>query len=136
MGRSGTGFNNVPKKSNTIKSIKTGEEITDIIEYANKTPENKIEVKNNINKIVNDELVEIKKNDVIIGEKLDTTNILEKNKIINDIISPEKIETPKTEFKVGDVIIIDNKGTTAKITRKGFFNKADVEKGQYFVELQ
>jgi hypothetical protein len=134
MGRSGTGFNNVPKKSNTIKSIKTGEEITDIIEYANKTPENKIEVKNNINKIVNDELVEIKKNDVIIGEKLDTTNILEKNKIINDIISPEKIETPKTEFKVGDVIIIDNKGTTAKITRKGFFNKADVEKGQYFVE--
>ena len=134
MGRSGTGFNNVPKKSNTIKSIKTGEEITDIIEYANKTPENKIEVKNNINKIVNDELVEIKKNDVIIGEKLDTTNILEKNKIINDIISPEKVETPKTEFKVGDVIIIDNKGTTAKITKKGFFNKADVEKGQYFVE--
>jgi hypothetical protein len=134
MGRSGTGFNNVPKKSNTIKSIKTGEEITDIIEYANKTPENKIEVKNNINKIVNDELVEIKKNDVIIGEKLDTTNILEKNKIINDIISPEKIETPKTEFKVGDVIIIDNKGTTAKITEQGFFNKTDVEKGQYFVE--
>jgi predicted RNA methylase len=87
MGRSGTGFNNVPKKSNTIKSIKTGEEITDIIEYANKTPENKIEVKNNINKIVNDELVEIKKNDVIIGEKLDTANNLEKNKIINEIVS-------------------------------------------------
>jgi len=42
MGRSGTGFTNVPKKTNTIKSIKTGEEITDVIEYANKSLENKI----------------------------------------------------------------------------------------------
>ena len=41
---------------------------------------------------------------------------------------------PKTEFKVGDVIRIDNKGTTAKITRQGFFDKTDMEKGQYFVE--
>jgi hypothetical protein len=98
MGRSGTGFNNVPKKSNTIKSIKTGEEITDIIEYANKTPENKIEVKNNINKIVNDELVEIKKNDVIVGEKINTANKLDQDNLVNEIVSPkEKIsEQPKT----------------------------------------
>jgi hypothetical protein len=87
MGRSGTGFNNVPKKSNTIKSIKTGEEITDIIEYANKTPENKIEVKNNINKIVNDELVEIKKNDVIVGEKINTANKLDQDNLVNEIVS-------------------------------------------------
>lgn len=133
MGRSGS-FTTIPGKKNTIKSKKTNEEITDVFIYANKSPENKLEVKKNIEKIIDNELTEIKKNDVIIGEKLDTTNILEKNKIINDIISPEKVETPKTEFKVGDVIIIDNKGTTAKITRKGFINKADIEKGQYFVE--
>ena len=136
MGRSGTGFNNVPKKTNTIKSIKTGEEITDVIEYANKSLENKIEVKKNINKIVDDELTQIKKNDVIVGEKINTANKLDQDNLVNEIVSPkEKIsEQPKTEFKVGDVIKIDNKGTTAKITRKGFFNKADVEKGQYFVE--
>ena len=98
MGRSGTGFNNVPKKTNTIKSIKTGEEITDIIEYANKSPENKIEVKKNINKIINDELVEIKKNDQIVGEKLNTVNKLDQDNIVNEIVSPkEKItEQPKT----------------------------------------
>ena len=45
MGRSGTGFTPVAKKTNTIKSIKTGEEITDVVQYANKSPENKIEVK-------------------------------------------------------------------------------------------
>jgi len=98
MGRSGTGFNNVPKKTNTIKSIKTGEEITDIIEYANKSAENKIEVKKNINKIINDELAEIKKNDVIVGEKLNTVNKLDQDNIVNEIVSPkEKIsEQPKT----------------------------------------
>ena len=136
MGRSGTGFTNVPKKTNTIKSIKTGEEITDVIEYANKSLENKIEVKKNINKIVDDELTQIKKNDVIVGEKINTANKLDQDNLVNEIVSPKEkiIEQPKTEFKVGDVIIIDNKGTTAKITRKGFFNKADIEKGQYFVE--
>jgi hypothetical protein len=91
MGRSGTGFTPVAKKTNTIKSIKTGEEITDVVQYANKSPENKIEVKRNIEKIVDDELTQIKKKDEIIGEKLNTTNIVEKNKIINDLISPEKI---------------------------------------------
>jgi hypothetical protein len=35
MGRSGTGFTPVAKKTNTIKSIKTGEEITDVVQYAN-----------------------------------------------------------------------------------------------------
>jgi len=118
MGRSGTGFTPVAKKTNTIKSIKTGEEITDVVQYANKSPENKIEVKKNIEKIVDDELTQIKKKDEIVGEKLNTTNIVEKNKIINDLTSPEKIETVKTDFNIGDTIIIDNIGTQAKIKNK------------------
>ena len=98
MGRSGTGFNNVPKKTNTIKSIKTGEEITDVIEYANKSLENKIEVKKNINKIVDDELTQIKKKDQIVGEKINTANKLDQDNLVNEIVSPkEKIsEQPKT----------------------------------------
>ena len=45
MGRSGTSFSSVPKKNNTLKSKKTNEEFTDVFAYANKNPENKIEVK-------------------------------------------------------------------------------------------
>ena len=95
MGRSGT-FNNVPGKKNTIKSKKTNEEITDVFIYANKSPENKLEVKKNIEKIIDNELTEIKKNDTIIGESL---------------------KTSKTNFKIGDEINIDFGGTKAIIIK-------------------
>jgi hypothetical protein len=97
MGRSGS-FSNVPGKKNTIKSKKTNEEITDVFVYANKSPENKLEVKKNIEKIVDNELTEIKKNDTIIGESLKTDNkIVETNKINEIVKAKEQIkEQPKT----------------------------------------
>tara|TARA_S200002703_G_scaffold121653_1_gene107540 strand:+ start:866 stop:3925 length:3060 start_codon:yes stop_codon:yes gene_type:complete len=96
MGRSGS-FSNVPGKKNTIKSKKTNEEITDVFVYANKSPENKLEVKKNIEKIVDNELTEIKKNDTIIGESLKTDNkIVETNKINEIVKAKEQIkEQPK-----------------------------------------
>ena len=81
MGRSGTSFSSVPKKNNTLKSKKTNEEFTDVFAYANKNPENKIEVKKNIEKIIDNELTELKKSDTIIGESLNTINkTIETNK--------------------------------------------------------
>ena len=97
MGRSGS-FTNVPGKKNTIKSKKTNEEITDVFIYANKNPENKIEVKKNIEKIIDNELTEIKKNDTIIGESLKTDNkIVETNKINEIVKAKEEIsQQPKS----------------------------------------
>ena len=97
MGRSGS-FTTIPGKKNTIKSKKTNEEITDVFVYANKSPENKLEVKKNIEKIIDNELTEIKKNDTIIGESLKTNNkIVETNKVNEIVKAKEQIkEQPKT----------------------------------------
>jgi len=100
MGRSGSGsaFQAISKKPNTIKSKRTGEEITDIVTYANKSPENKIEVKKDIHNIVNKELTEIRKKDQIIGESLNIKNITEQTNKVNEIINfkDKPIEEIKT----------------------------------------
>ena len=98
MGRSGTSFSSVPKKNNTLKSKKTNEEFTDVFAYANKNPENKIEVKKNIEKIIDNELTELKKSDTIIGESLNTVNkTIETNKIKEIVKAKDEVpQQPKT----------------------------------------
>ena len=98
MGRSGTSFSSVPKKNNTLKSKKTNEEFTDVFAYANKNPENKIEVKKNIEKIIDNELTELKKSDTIIGESLNTINkTIETNKIKEIVKAKDEVpQQPKT----------------------------------------
>ena len=98
MGRSGTSFSSVPKKNNTLKSKKTNEEFTDVFTYANKNPENKIEVKKNIEKIIDNELTELKKSDTIIGESLNTINkTIETNKVKEIVKAKDEVpQQPKT----------------------------------------
>ena len=98
MGRSGTSFSSVPKKNNTLKSKKTNEEFTDVFAYANKNPENKIEVKKNIEKIIDNELTELKKSDTIIGESLNTINkTIETNKVKEIVKAKDEVpQQPKT----------------------------------------
>lgn len=98
MGRSGTSFSSVPKKNNTLKSKKTNEEFTDVFAYANKNPENKIEVKKNIEKIIDNELTELKKSDTIIGESLNTVNkTIETNKVKEIVKAKDEVpQQPKT----------------------------------------
>ena len=98
MGRSGTSFTSVPKKNNTLKSKKTNEEFTDVFTYANKNPENKIEVKKNIEKIIDNELTELKKSDIIIGESLNTVNkTIETNKVKEIVKAKDEVpQQPKT----------------------------------------
>jgi hypothetical protein len=101
MGRSG-GFTSVPKKNNTIRSKKTNEEITDVFNYANKSDENKIEVKKNIEKIIDNELTELKKSDTIIGESLDTINKTVETNKVNEIIKA-KDEIPQQPKSIDTV---------------------------------
>jgi len=91
MGRSGTSFEPVASKPRTLRSKKTGEEITDVIEYARKDENTKTEVIKDINKIVDNEVTQIKKNDVIIGEKISDSNLIDQTNKINEIVEQKQL---------------------------------------------
>ena len=91
MGRSGTSFEPVASKPRTLRSKKTREEITDVIEYARKDENTKTEVIKDINKIVDNEVTQIKKNDVIIGEKISDSNLIDQTNKINEIVEQKQL---------------------------------------------
>ena len=99
------GYTPVPKKPGTIKSVKTGEEITNIVEYAKKSPENKVEVISNLTETLNKEVQNIKKNnDVIIGDTFKTSDNITQSAKLDEIKTGTKkikeelvtIDTPET----------------------------------------
>lgn len=100
MGQSG-GFTSIPKrpgKPPAIKSLKTGEEITDVFQYAKSSAEKNIEVKKNIKNIVDKEVDAIKKNDTIIGDTFTKSDDIKQGLILDEINRPK-------EFKVEPITI-------------------------------
>jgi len=105
MGQSG-GFTAVPKRAGkppAIKSLKTGEEITDVFEYAKSSAEKNIEVKKNIKNIVEKEIEQVKKNDTIIGDTFTKSDDLKQGLLLDEInrpkefkVEPITIDTPQT----------------------------------------
>lgn len=113
MGRS-SGFRPVPKKEGILKSEKTGKEFDNIITYAKESAENRKEVIQNVNRVLDDEIKIIKeKNDVILGDILEPGNVNKRTQILDEIKStnqkiaegiPEiKIEIPKAEIPKAEI---------------------------------
>ena len=114
MGRS-SGFSNVANKPNVLKSNKTGKEFGDILEYAKESTENRKEVIQNVNRVLDDEIKVIKENnDVILGDAFEPGNITKRTQILDEIKStnekiaegiPEiKIEIPKEEIVKPEIV--------------------------------
>ena len=114
MGRS-SGFSNVANKPNVLKSNKTGKEFGDILEYAKENSENRKEVIQNVNRVLDDEIKVIKENnDVILGDAFEPGNVPKRTQILDEIKStnekiaegiPEiKIEIPKEEIVKPEVV--------------------------------
>ena len=108
MGRS-SGFRPVPKKEGVLKSEKTGKEFDNIINYAKESPENRKEVIQNVNRVIDEEIKVIKENnDVVLGDILEPGNVAKRTQVLDEIKStnqkiaegiPEiKIEIPKAEI--------------------------------------
>lgn len=108
MGRT-SGFRPVPKKEGVLKSEKTGKEFDNIINYAKESPENRKEVIQNINRVIDEEIKIIKENnDVVLGDILEPGNVAKRTQVLDEIKStnqkiaegiPEiKIEIPKAEI--------------------------------------
>lgn len=108
MGRS-SGFRPVPKKEGILKSEKTGKEFDNIINYAKESPENRKEVIQNVNRVIDEEIKVIKENnDVVLGDILEPGNVTKRTQVLDEIKStnqkiaegiPEiKIEIPKAEI--------------------------------------
>ena len=108
MGRS-SGFKPVPKKEGVLKSEKTGKEFDSIINYAKESPENRKEVIQNVNRVIDEEIKIIKENnDVVLGDILEPGNVAKRTQVLDEIKStnqkiaegiPEiKIEIPKAEI--------------------------------------
>ena len=118
MGRT-SGFSNIANKSGVLKSNKTGKEFDNIINYAKESPENRKEVIQNINRVVDEEIKIIKENnDVILGDILEPGNVAKRTQVLDEIKStnqkiaegiPEikieipKAEIPKTEIPKGEI---------------------------------
>jgi len=102
MAESGTSFKPVPKKSNTLKSTKTGEEITNVIDYARQSSDKKLEVISDIENIANKELNQIKKNDVIIGESFINKDTAAQTQKLDEIVN--KKQPVKEEITTIDTI--------------------------------
>jgi len=107
MGRS-AGFKAVPKKEGILKSEKTGKEFSDIIEYAKENTEQRKEVIQNVERVLNEEIKVIKENnDIIIGDSFEPGNVAKRTQIldeiksnnekISEVIPKIKIEIPKAE---------------------------------------
>ncbi|NBU99457.1 MAG: hypothetical protein EBS19_14825, partial [Spirochaetia bacterium] len=114
MGRS-AGFSNVANKPNVLKSNKTGKEFGDILEYAKESPENRKEVIQNVNRVLDDEIKVIKENnDVILGDAFEPGNVTKRTQVLDEIKStnekiaegiPEiKIEIPKEEIVKPEIV--------------------------------
>jgi hypothetical protein len=108
MGRS-SGFRPVAKKEGVLKSEKTGKEFDNIINYAKESPENRKEVIQNVNRVIDEEIKIIKENnDVVLGDILEPGNVTKRTQVLDEIKStnqkiaegiPEiKIEIPKAEI--------------------------------------
>jgi len=108
MGRSAA-FSNVTNKPGILKSNKTGKEFDNIITYAKESAENRKEVIQNVERVLNNEVKIIKENnDVIIGDSFQPGNVTKRTQILDEIKStnekiaegiPEiKIEIPKAEI--------------------------------------
>ena len=108
MGRS-SGFRPVAKKEGVLKSEKTGKEFDNIINYAKESPENRKEVIQNVNRVIDEEIKVIKENnDVVLGDILEPGNVAKRTQVLDEIKStnqkiaegiPEiKIEIPKAEI--------------------------------------
>ena len=102
MGESG-GFTSVPKRPGAIKSLKTGEIITDVREYAKSSVEKNAEVKNTVKNIIDKEVDNIKKNDTIIGDTFTKSDDVKQTLILDEInatkqtkTEPVTIDTPET----------------------------------------
>jgi hypothetical protein len=107
MGRS-SGFKPVAKKEGFLKSEKTGKEFDNIINYAKESQENRKEVIQNVNRVLDDEIKIIKENnDIVLGDAFQPGNVTKRTQILDEIKStnekiaegiPEiKIEIPKAE---------------------------------------
>jgi hypothetical protein len=107
MGRS-SGFKPVAKKEGFLKSEKTGKEFDNIINYAKESQENRKEVIQNVNRVLDDEIKVIKENnDIVLGDAFEPGNVTKRTQILDEIKStnekiaegiPEiKIEIPKAE---------------------------------------
>jgi hypothetical protein len=107
MGRS-AGFKPVAKKEGFLKSEKTGKEFDNIINYAKESQENRKEVIQNVNRVLDDEIKVIKENnDIVLGDAFEPGNVTRRTQILDEIKStnekiaegiPEiKIEIPKAE---------------------------------------
>jgi hypothetical protein len=107
MGRS-AGFKPVAKKEGFLKSEKTGKEFDNIINYAKESQENRKEVIQNVNRVLDDEIKIIKENnDIVLGDAFQPGNVTKRTQILDEIKStnekiaegiPEiKIEIPKAE---------------------------------------
>jgi hypothetical protein len=108
MGRS-SGFRPIAKKEGFLKSEKTGKEFDNIINYAKESPENRKEVIQNVNRVIDEEIKIIKENnDVVLGDILEPGNVTKRTQVLDEIKStnqkiaegiPEiKIEIPKAEI--------------------------------------
>lgn len=121
LGESGS-FRPSAKKSNTIISEKTGEEITDVFKYARENADKKSEILGTVEKIVDDEINVIKKNDKIIGENLLPENVNKRTEFLDDIVNTNKsasegipqikmeipeVKVPKTEIPKVEIPIIE-----------------------------
>lgn len=107
MGRS-SGFKPVAKKEGFLKSEKTGKEFDNILNYAKESQENRKEVIQNVNRILDEEIKVIKENnDIVLGDAFQPGNVTKRTQILDEIKStnekiaegiPEiKIEIPKAE---------------------------------------
>lgn len=107
MGRS-AGFKPVAKKEGFLKSEKTGKEFDNILNYAKESQENRKEVIQNVNRVLDDEIKVIKENnDIVLGDAFQPGNVTKRTQILDEIKStnekiaegiPEiKIEIPKAE---------------------------------------
>lgn len=114
MGRS-AGFSNVANKPNVLKSNKTGKEFGNILEYAKESQENRKEVIQNVNRVLDDEIKVIKENnDVILGDAFEPGNVTKRTQVLDEIKStnekiaegiPEiKIEIPKEEIVKPEIV--------------------------------
>jgi len=118
MGRS-SGFRPIAKKEGFLKSEKTGKEFDNIINYAKESPENRKEVIQNVNRVIDEEIKIIKENnDVVLGDILEPGNVTKRTQVLDEIKStnqkiaegiPEikieipKAEIPKTEIPKGEI---------------------------------
>ena len=113
MGRTSS-FSNVTNKSGVLKSNKTGKEFDNIINYAKESPENRKEVIQNVNRVIDEEIKVIKENnDVVLGDILEPGNVTKRTQVLDEIKStnqkiaegiPEiKIEIPKAEIPKAEI---------------------------------